>query len=80
MQKRLDLYVLGVVALGLPVLTRDLVRRLVALFTHPLTRKRDPMCIFGWIFKWITEDEGPKICRLPFDAPDELGIAVCCMP
>ncbi len=50
LEKRRHLFSLGSRCLGFKNLTGDLVRRLVALYVHPLMHRRDLMCLLSDVF------------------------------
>jgi len=47
LMKRVELFQLTVLLAGEPVITKNLARRGVSLYTHPLVHRRELMCVWG---------------------------------
>ena len=80
LEKRRRLFDLGVRALQCGSLTMDLVRRLVALYLHPILHRREIMCVLARVFSWISETPLGCVAQLPADVVQEIVIASILLP
>lgn len=80
LEKRRHLFSLGSRCLGFKSLTGDLVRRLVALYVHPLMHRRELMCLLSDVFGWISGGPPGAVRRLPHNPRQEMIMCTLCLP
>ena len=66
LMKRAHLFVLTSLLLELPEVNKDLMRRVLALYVHPITHRRELFSVFHRSFKWCNNlDETRPNCPNP---------------
>ena len=72
LMKRAHLLVLTSLLLALPVINKDLMRRILALYIHPITHRRELFSVFHRSSKWCNSIDATSTARIPPDIRDEL--------
>ena len=78
MIKRAHLLALASLLIAMPLVNKDLMRRMLALFVHPITHRREFLAIFHRSFQWTNCLGDTEESRIPPDIKDEL-ISACAL-
>jgi hypothetical protein len=72
LERRLQLFSLGILAASQRKITRGAMQSLLGSFIHPFGHRRELMCIFGRAFRWTHELEEEGLHTMPTHVVDEL--------
>ena len=78
--RRLELFVLTLLLLSAPGATKAAMRSILGSYVHPLSHRKETMCVFSRALKWTNDLQDNKLVSIPVDVKEELLAAASLCP
>ena len=71
-ERRLQLLLLGLLALSVPTCAKETLQSLLGSLIHPFMRHKSSMCLLGRAFRFVQKAPSGTAIKIPADVCDEL--------